>query len=174
MSQIAVRSRRFVQEKRRAGMELGAVVIDYLGLIKSSGRQDSYEREVSDISAGCKALAKELELPVIVLAQLNRMAEGRENKRPQLADLRGSGSIEQDADMVIGLFREEYYLQNRQDLTDKEIERLDAVRNRLEIIVQKARMAKPGTVIVDCDISTNSIISKPADDYADMQEEIPL
>ena len=177
ISQIAVRARRFVQEKRRAGMSVGAVMIDYLGLVAGVGRAESREREVSNISGAIKALAKELEIPVIVLAQLNRQAEGRDNKRPQLSDLRDSGSIEQDADAVIGLFREEYYLSNRSDLSDKEADRLTRVQNHLEIILLKHRQAKPGTVDVYCDISTNTI--RAHDSYHDEPEnmdqvEIPL
>jgi replicative DNA helicase len=94
----------------QADKGLGLVVVDYLQLISSRGRSnESRQVEISEISRGLKGLAKELDLPVIALSQLSRQAEQREGKRPGLADLRESGAIEQDADLVALLFREEYY-----------------------------------------------------------------
>lgn len=89
--------------------DLGLVVIDYLQLISIGGRQESREREVSDISRSIKLLAKELQLPIVALAQLNRGPEMRADKRPNKADLRESGSLEQDADIVALLYRDDAY-----------------------------------------------------------------
>src|SRR4029078_4264757 len=91
---------------------LGLIVVDYLQLLQAPGRrnQESRVQEVSEITRSLKTLAKKLDVPVLALAQLSRAVEQREDKRPQLADLRESGSIEQDADVVMFIFREEYYL----------------------------------------------------------------
>ncbi len=102
--EIRAKSRRLKAEKN-----IGLIIIDYLQLMSSSGRMDSREREISTISRSLKGLAKELNVPVIALSQLNRAVETRTDKRPQLSDLRESGSIEQDADVVIFLNRPEYY-----------------------------------------------------------------
>jgi replicative DNA helicase len=118
------------------GDEPGQIIIDYLQLITSSAgqKEDSREREVSRISQGLKALAKELNLPVLALSQLNRKVEQRENKRPNLSDLRESGSIEQDADVVMFLYREAVYNEDKRD--DK----------TTEVIVSKQRNGPIGTV----------------------------
>ncbi|MBI1931899.1 MAG: replicative DNA helicase [Ignavibacteriales bacterium] len=102
--EIRAKARRLKSEKN-----IGLIIIDYLQLMSSSTRMDSREREISTISRSLKALAKELNVPVIALSQLNRAVESRSDKRPQLSDLRESGSIEQDADVVIFLNRPEYY-----------------------------------------------------------------
>jgi replicative DNA helicase len=109
--------------KSQYGIEL--IVVDYLQLMQG-GRQDSRVQEVSDISSGLKAIAKELEVPVLALSQLSRESERRENKRPQLSDLRDSGSIEQDADVVLFLYRE--------GLHNREVE-----RSKTDLIVAKNR-----------------------------------
>jgi replicative DNA helicase len=93
--------------KHTAG--IGLVVIDYLQLMRPSSSKDVREQEVAEISRDCKALARELDVPVIVVAQLNRSPEGRSDKRPVLSDLRESGSLEQDADVVMLLYRGDYY-----------------------------------------------------------------
>src|SRR5919109_501776 len=107
VAQLAARARKL---KRQRG--LGLVVVDYLQLLTGSSRRASEGRvqEVSEITVGLKALAKELNVPILALSQLSRQVESRDDKRPQLADLRESGSIEQDADVVLFVFREEYYL----------------------------------------------------------------
>ena len=90
------------------------IMVDYLQLCRSTSRraQDNRQQEIAEISSGLKALAKELSLPIIVLAQLNRGAESRTSNKPKLSDLRESGSIEQDADVVALLFRQEYYAED--------------------------------------------------------------
>jgi replicative DNA helicase len=105
---LRARARRL---KRQKG--IGLVIVDYLQLLQGTGKGSSGEnrvQEISEISRGLKQLAKELDVPVIGLSQLSRAVEQREDKRPQLSDLRESGSIEQDADIVIFIYREDYYL----------------------------------------------------------------
>ncbi len=125
---IRTRARRL---KRTRG--LGLIVIDYLQLISGAGgrKSDNRVQEVSEMTRGLKILAKELEVPVIVLSQLNRSVESRDDKRPQLSDLRESGSIEQDADVVMFVFREAYYLE-REEPTQRGIEGEDKFRQRYE------------------------------------------
>ncbi|HKJ80890.1 MAG TPA: DnaB-like helicase C-terminal domain-containing protein, partial [Ignavibacteriaceae bacterium] len=102
--EIRAKARRLKAEK-----DIGLIIIDYLQLMQGPARAESREREISHISRSLKALAKELNIPIIALSQLNRAVETRNDKRPQLSDLRESGSIEQDADVVIFLNRPEYY-----------------------------------------------------------------
>ena len=153
---LRTRARRL---KRTHG--LGMIVVDYLQLLNPSGRnrQDNRVQEVSEITRGLKTLAKELDVPVLALSQLSRAVEQREDKRPQLADLRESGSIEQDADVVMFVYREEYYLQRgepqrRAEENDQRFnERHDAWKQRCEqtygkaeVIVAKQRHGPTGVV----------------------------
>ncbi len=141
ISSIRTRSRRL---KRKFGLDL--IIIDYLQLITGESRNsnDNRVKEISDITRGLKAIAKELNIPVVALSQLSRKVEEREEKRPQLADLRESGSIEQDADLVVFLYREEYYLARTEppEGTDKHAmwtSKMEKVHNIAEAIVAKHR-----------------------------------
>ncbi len=141
LSAIRSRSRRL---KRKDGLDL--IIIDYLQLINSESRSmnDNRVKEISEITRGLKAIAKEFNIPVIALSQLSRKVEDREEKRPQLADLRESGSIEQDADLVVFLYREEYYLARTEppEGTEKHIawtDKMEKIHNIAEVIVAKNR-----------------------------------
>ncbi|MGQ9370773.1 replicative DNA helicase [Azospirillum sp. ST 5-10] len=158
LSVAAVRTR-CRRLKRTQG--LGLVVVDYLQLLRGSSSRGAENRvqEISEITRGLKAIAKELDLPVLALSQLSRAVELREDKRPQLADLRESGSIEQDADVVMFVFREQYYLERaepsrRPDEGDDKFndryqrwqQRLGEVHNTAEVILAKQRHGPIGTV----------------------------
>lgn len=148
ITQLAARARRM---KRKHGIQL--LVVDYLQLMHSGkARIENRVQDVTAITMGLKALAKELGIPVIALSQLNRSVDGRENKRPHLADLRESGSIEQDADLVLFVYREEYYVErDRPDSSDYSgmadwQAKLRACAGKAEIIIGKARHGPTGTV----------------------------
>ena len=152
---LRTRARRL---KRRHG--IGLIVLDYLQLMQGSGRsQDNRVNEISEISRGLKTLAKELQVPVIALSQLSRAVEQREDKRPMLSDLRESGSIEQDADMVWFIFREDYYVASREpkmpagdgDMKGHEAHaawqaEMEQVYGLAELIVAKQRHGATGKV----------------------------
>ncbi|WP_417463753.1 replicative DNA helicase [Kordiimonas sp.] len=134
---------------------LGLVVVDYLQLLRGSGKGTSAEnrvQEISEITRGLKGLAKELHVPVIALSQLSRGVEQRENKRPMLSDLRESGSIEQDADMVMFVFREEYYKEKEQPSESDQTKhaewqaQMQALYGKAEVIIGKQRHGPVGTV----------------------------
>lgn len=112
---INVLEMRAKARRLKKDQKLGLIIVDYLQLMKEKGRAESREQEISSISRSLKALAKELSIPVIALSQLNRKVEDRQNKRPQLADLRESGAIEQDADVIIFIYRDEVYNENSPD-----------------------------------------------------------
>jgi replicative DNA helicase len=148
VAQLAARARRL---KRQRG--LGFIVVDYLQLLSGSSRraQEGRVQEVSEITTGLKALAKELHVPILALSQLSRQVEQREDKRPQLADLRESGSIEQDADVVMFVFRQEYYLERSQPRENTEEHRqwqqdMETVTGKAEVIIGKQRHGPTGTV----------------------------
>src|SRR5204862_4683270 len=111
-------SRRYAHELERKGQKLGLIAIDYLQLMRGEGGSESRQQEISDISRGLKGLARELNIPVIALSQLNRKPEERDG-RPQLSDLRESGAIEQDADVVMAIYRESVYKRDDPDLKTK-------------------------------------------------------
>lgn len=145
---LRARARRL---KRQRG--IGLIVVDYLQLLQGTARNASENRvaEISEVTRGLKTLAKELDVPVLALSQLSRQVENREDKRPQLADLRESGTIEQDADIVLFVFREEYYHESKkpEDGSDKFqawLEKADRLRGRAEVIVAKQRHGATGSV----------------------------
>lgn len=149
ISAVRTRARRL---KRQHG--LGLIVVDYLQLLRGTGSRRGAENrvlEISEITQGLKALAKELEIPVLALSQLSRQVEQREDKRPQLSDLRESGSIEQDADVVMFVYREEYYLSRTEPEpgTEKYLswqEKMERAYNIGECIVAKQRHGPIGSV----------------------------
>ncbi len=157
ISAIRTRARRI---KRQQG-GLALVVVDYLQLLQGSPgrRAENRVNEIGEISRGLKTLAKELEVPVLALSQLSRQVENREDKRPQLSDLRESGSIEQDADVVMFIYREEYYLEKGEpilgvdedrkrfdDRVQRWQERIADVRNTASVIISKQRHGPTGTI----------------------------
>jgi len=147
ISQLAARARRL---KRTHGLDV--LFIDYLQLVRGTGRSENRVNEISEITMGLKAIAKELDIPVIALSQLSRQVENREDKRPQLSDLRESGSIEQDADVVMFVFREEYY-KEREKPGDHELdkmgiwqEEMERLHGKAEVVIGKQRHGPIGTV----------------------------
>ena len=147
ISQLTARARRL---KRQRGLDV--LVIDYIQLLLGSGkRSDNRVQEVTEITTSLKALAKELNVPIIALSQLSRQVENRDDKRPQLSDLRESGSIEQDADVVMFVYREEYYLQNKEPRPgtpehEKWQLEMHLVHGKAEVIIGKQRHGPTGTV----------------------------
>ena len=147
INQMAARARKL---KRTHGLDV--LMVDYLQLLKAASAKDSRVNEVSEITQGLKAIAKELNIPVIALSQLSRQVENREDKRPQLSDLRESGSIEQDADIVMFVYREEYY-REREKPADHELDKMaqwqtmmESCHGKAEVILGKQRHGPIGTV----------------------------
>ena len=147
ISAVAARARRL---KRTHGLDV--LIVDYLQLLKGTGKGENRVNEVSEITQGLKAIAKELNIPVIALSQLSRAVESREDKRPQLSDLRESGSIEQDADVVMFVYRDEYY-KEREKPGDHELDKMaqwlavmEAVHGKAEVVIGKQRHGPIGSV----------------------------
>ncbi|RHH68449.1 MULTISPECIES: replicative DNA helicase [Vagococcus] len=138
ISEIRAKCRKLAQEQG----ELGLILIDYLQLIEGTGRENR-QQEVSEISRQLKKLAKELKVPVIALSQLSRGVEQRQDKRPVLSDIRESGSIEQDADIVAFLYRDDYYQRDGEDGDDEPVQESN---NIIEVIIEKNRSGARGTV----------------------------
>jgi len=145
IAQLTARARRL---KRTHGLDV--LIVDYLQLVR--GTSDNRVQEIAEISMGLKAIAKELDIPVLALSQLSRQVENREDKRPQLSDLRESGSIEQDADVVMFVFREEYYAEREKPSDDnldemaKWQDRMERLHGRAEVIIGKQRHGPIGSV----------------------------
>ncbi len=146
IAQVAARARRL---KRTQGLDV--LIVDYLQLLKGSSKENRVQ-EVSEITQGLKAIAKELNIPVVALSQLSRQVENRDDKRPQLSDLRESGSIEQDADVVMFVYRDEYY-REREKPGDHDLDAMakwqavmEQVHGKAEVIIGKQRHGPIGTV----------------------------
>ncbi|WP_164512239.1 replicative DNA helicase [Oceaniglobus ichthyenteri] len=150
------------QAKRIMGNEMGLLIVDYAQLLKVQGARSRYD-EVSEISRSLKALAGQLNVPILALSQLSRALESRDDKRPMLSDLRESGQLEQDADAVMFCYRDEYYLEREQpEMHDNDAfeawqNAMEHARNRLEIIVAKQRQGPIGTANVYCNVALNRI-----------------
>jgi len=177
ISQVAARARRL---QRSVGLDL--IVLDYLQLLVGSGKSAGNRvQEITEISMGLKTLAKELNVPVIALSQLSRQVEQREDKRPQLSDLRESGSIEQDADVVAFVYRESYYLERTEPQNDPNDpnsaekwqrwrDQMDNVYGTAEVVIGKQRHGPIGKVVLsfDANITRFGNLEK---DYKDTEEQ---
>lgn len=166
IAQLAARARRL---KRQHGLDL--LVVDYLQLLSGSSKKgDNRVQELTEITTSLKALAKELDVPIMALSQLSRQVEARDDKRPQLSDLRESGSIEQDADVVMFVFREEYYLQNKEPKpgTEEHLKwqaEMDRVHGKAEVILGKQRHGPTGSVQLQFDANVTRFSTLAKEDY---------
>ena len=152
VGEVSARARSWQSRCERAGKKLSFIVIDYLKFLRASERYRGQRHyEVGEITASLKALAKDLGIAVVLLVQLNREVEKTADKRPELAHLRESGDIEADADVVLLLFREAYYLAMTNDL------RLREVENDLQIIIAKQRMGQTGVVQAHCHTGASAL-----------------
>lgn len=150
VGRLAMMIRRYRRQLVAKGQSLDVVFIDYLGLVRPDGNKQKRYEEVSEVSRTIKTLARELNVAIVVLAQLNREVEKREDKRPQLHDLRDSGEIEQDADTILFVYREQYYLE-RSEPDPADVKKrpgwelaMDASRDRVELISAKVRKGRIG------------------------------
>jgi replicative DNA helicase len=165
---LRTRARRLKRQKN-----VGMIVVDYLQLLQGSGKGsagDNRVQEISEISRGLKQLAKELHVPVLALSQLSRAVEQREDKRPQLSDLRESGSIEQDADIVLFVYRDDYYLASKQPSEDHPgfhewKEEMERVYGTAELIVAKQRHGSTGKVRMRFDARVTKFSDAANEEY---------
>ncbi|MDP0494286.1 MAG: DnaB-like helicase C-terminal domain-containing protein, partial [Fusobacterium sp. JB021] len=125
---------RSIARKLKIAGQLDVIIVDYLQLIKGTGKGENRQQEISEISRSLKGIARELDVPIIALSQLSRAPEQRADRRPMLSDLRESGAIEQDADMVVFLYRDDYYNENSEE------------KGITEVIIGKQRNGPVGTV----------------------------
>ncbi|MCK0195411.1 replicative DNA helicase [Ancylobacter sp. 6x-1] len=172
IAQLRARARRL---KRQRGLDF--MVVDYLQLLSGSSKRASEGRvqEITEITTGLKALAKELAVPIMALSQLSRQVESRDDKRPQLSDLRESGSIEQDADVVLFVFREEYYLKGKEPKEGTEEwfkweTDLKSVQGTAEVIIGKQRHGPTGTVKLAFEAQYTRFSSLANEDFLPPQE----
>ncbi len=165
IAQLTARARRL---KRQKGLDV--LIVDYLQLLTGGGKRDANRvQELTEITTGLKALAKELNVPIIALSQLSRQVESRDDKRPQLSDLRESGSIEQDADVVMFVYREEYYLANKKPREGTEEffkweAEMSAAHGKAEIIIGKQRHGPTGTVEVQFEAEVTRFTNLASED----------
>jgi len=158
LSQIASRAR---QMKQRGGLDF--IMVDHMGLVAASDRyRGNKVNEVGEVSSGLMRLSREMDIGVIALAQLNRGVESRDDKRPNLSDLRASGNIEEDAAMVMMVYRESYYLQNREPKPDSPEyaiwqDQMARCLNTLDILIEKSREGSTGGVKVFVDVPCNAV-----------------
>lgn len=162
MSEIRAKTETMLEEAQERGAPLGLLIIDHLGKIKPSARYSgNRNNEIGEITDGCKALAREYDLAVLLLSQLSRQVEQRDDKRPQLSDLRDSGNIEQDADAVMFLHRPAYYLERAEPADpDKRIDwqaDLDACRNKGELAIAKQRNGPCTTIDLHIDVACSAV-----------------
>lgn len=179
VSQIASQAR---QRKRRHGLDL--LVVDHMHLIKPSDRyKGNRVNELGEVTSGLKALGKELDIAVLALCQLSRTLESRDSKKPTMADLRGSGDIEQDADAVVMLYREAYYLERNEPTPGSPEslvwqDKMEKLFDKLEAIIEKQRNGPIGTVELFCNISCNAVRDVGKEQYLpetpDHQPELGL
>ena len=158
LGQLASRAR---QEKRRRGLDY--FIVDYLGLMDAPARyKGNRNLEIGDLTSGLRGLAKELDCVALVLSQLSRGVEGREDKRPNMGDLRDSGNIEQDADVIIMVYREAYYLERKEPAIGSAEhvvwqEAMQRCFNEMQLIIEKNRMGSIGSIKLYCDIASNAV-----------------
>lgn len=162
LARVRAMTMKEMQRLEAVGKRLDVVCIDHIGLMKASDRYSGNKvAETEEISIGLKSMAKELDIAVVALVQLNRGPDTREDKRPSLSDMRWSGSIEQDADVVMLAYRPEYYLERQKfDDMSKELERQDALRearNKLELIIAKHRGGQCLNLSMFCDIACGAV-----------------
>ncbi len=162
VTDLRVKIERIAEDLHQRGLTLDVLIVDYLQLLLPSARYSGNRNsEVTEISAALRNFAREFDCGMIALSQLSRQVESRDDKRPQLSDLRESGSIEQDADAVIFLYREAYYLQKAKgknpDKEDERLQRLIDVENKLEFIIAKQRNGPTKTVDLFIDIASSAV-----------------
>lgn len=162
ITDIRVKTEAMAQEFERMGKTLDVLMIDHLGLIRAASRYSGNRvQEISEMTAALKSLAREVDIAVVLLSQLNRAVESRDNKRPQLSDLRDSGSIEQDADTIIFLYREAYYLEREKGGSpEKEAERAERMaecQNEIEMNIAKQRNGPLMTIKVFAEMGCGAV-----------------
>jgi len=172
VGEISARTRAMADRFSRQGKRLQFVYIDYLKFVRATDRYRGQRHyEIGEISSGLKSLAKDLDIAVVLLAQLNRDVEKREDKRPQLSDLRESGDLEADADKVLMLYRESYYHAMKQpNEADREkfsqwLIDSEKSHNRIELLVEKNRMGATGKIEAFCDVGASAIRDLVKNDY---------
>jgi len=161
MADIRVKAEAMMADMEKRGQSLDVLMIDHLGLIRASARYSGNRvQEISEMTAGLKSLAREYGIAVVLLSQLNRAVESRDNKVPQLSDLRDSGSIEQDADTIIFLYREAYYLEREKASGDKETDRvvkLAECQNKMDFVIAKQRNGPLKTIELFADMACSAV-----------------